>query len=298
MKTLQGIFAASITPLTHDFSPDLEVIPGYLDFLAQRGCHGALLLGTTGEGPSFSFKQRTSIFEAALKVRQIRPDFQLLAGTGTPSLDETVKLTHYAFDLGMDGIVLLPPYYFRSSSEEGLLSWFLSVFERSVPEGGNVLAYHIPAVSGVPLSIDLLSRLHESAPRKFSGLKDSSGDLQFAKQLGERFGSDLRVFTGNDRLFTTALKNNASGCITALANFISPDLRSLWDAFQDNESTDLIQGQIDSVRDICESFPPFPPLIKFLLNQFYDFPRWPVCPPLEDLPEDSQVRVSTLLDLS
>jgi len=298
MTILHGIFAASITPLNGDFSPDLEAIPGYLDFLAQRGCHGALLLGTTGEGPSFSFEQRIAIFKAAIKVREEWPDFRLLAGTGTPSLDETVKLTRLAFDLGMDGTVVLPPYYFRNSGDPGLLSWFLNVIERSVPDDGKFLAYHIPAVTGVPLSIDLLSQLYDAAPNKFSGLKDSSGDSLYAKQLGERFGSDLCVFTGNDRLFSTALNFRASGCITALANLISPELRSVWDAFESNKSTVLVQSQIDHIREICESFPPFPPLIKYLLNHFFDFPRWPVCPPLENLPQDFEDQVSTMINLA
>jgi len=100
-QAFNGIFAAAITPLRSDFSPDLSVLPLYLDFLAQRGCHGALLLGTTGEGPSFSPEQRRDVFRAALKVRQEHPEFRLLAGTGTPSLDETSALTRSAFDLGI-----------------------------------------------------------------------------------------------------------------------------------------------------------------------------------------------------
>ncbi len=298
MTNLQGIFAASITPLKDDFSPDLEAIPGFLGFLAARGCHGALLLGTTGEGPSFSFEQRIDIFKAAIKVREEWPDFALLAGTSTPSLDETVKLTRLAFEIGMDGTVVLPPYYFRNAGDSGLFKWFQNVIDSSVPDGGNFLAYHIPAVSGVPLSIELLSKLNDAEPRKFSGLKDSSGDMEFAKQLGRRFGKEITVFTGNDRLLTTALNHHASGCITAMANLISPELRSLMDAFESNRSTHMIQSQIDHLREISEQFLPYPPLIKSLLHQFFDFPMWPVCPPLDDLPQESQVRVSTMINLA
>jgi len=295
---IQGIFAASITPLNPDFSPDLDAIPGYLDFLARRGCHGALLLGTTGEGPSFSPQQRLAILQAALKTRQDWPDFSLLAGTGTPSLDETAKLTQSAFELGMDGVVLLPPYYFRGSGDEGLFSWYMNILDRSVPSDGIVLAYHIPAVSGVGLSIDLISRLYNAAPTKFTGLKDSSGDAEFAYQLGNRFGSDLRVFTGNDSLLSEALKYNGSGCITALANLISPDLRDLWEAFQEQKMMRNIQERINSARELCELYQPFPPLIKFLLNQHYDFPLWSVCPPLTPLPKESGDRISAMLDLA
>jgi len=295
---IQGIFAASITPLDPNFSPDLEALPGYLGFLASRGCNGALILGTTGEGPSFSPSQRLDIFQAALKVRQDWPDFKLLAGTGTPSLEESADLTRDAFELGMDGVVILPPYYFRDAGDEGLYSWYLNILRRSVPKGGIVLAYHIPAVSGVPLSIDLISRLYDAAPDKFIGIKDSSGDKDYAKQLGKHFGDDLRVFTGNDRLFTEALQNNAVGCITALANLISPDLNALRKAFQEQRTTHRIQERINSVRELCDGFSPFPPLVKYLLSQYFDFPHWPVCPPLKSLNEEAQDRVSTIIDLA
>jgi 4-hydroxy-tetrahydrodipicolinate synthase len=295
---IKGVYAASITPLKKDFSPDLGSLPGYLDFLARRGCHGALLLGTTGEGPSFSTKQRTEIFKAALEVRQEWPEFRLLAGTGTPSLDETEELTKSVFDLGFDGAVLLPPYYFRASGEDGLFSWYKRVLERSVPIGGTVLAYHIPAVSGVALSISLLSRLREAYPEKFLGLKDSSGDPELAVKLGNRFGNDFLVFTGNDRLFSMALENGASGCITATANLISPDLRILWDAFQAHKPRIEIQDRINSVRETLEVFPPFSPLIKFLLARFFNFPLWPVCPPLSPISKEIGDRVSTKLDLA
>ncbi len=295
---IQGIFAASITPLNSDFSPDLDAIPGYLDFLANRGSSGALLLGTTGEGPSFSPQQRLEILRAALEVRQDWPDFKILAGTGTPSLIETTELTRDAFELGVDGVVILPPYYYRNSGDEGLFSWYVHILTSSVPSGGIVLAYHIPKVSGVPISIELISRLYDAAPNKFFGLKDSSGDKDFAIQLGKRFGNDLHIFTGNDRLFTDALHNHAAGCITALANLISPDLQSLWNAFQGQKPTNRFQERITSVRDICELFSPFPPLIKFLLGNFFGFPRWPVCPPLLNLPREDEERVSTMLDLA
>ena len=298
MSDIQGIFAAAITPLREDYSPDLEAIPEYLDFLAGRGCHGALLLGTTGEGPSFSTNQRIEIFNSGIRVREKWPEFKLLAGTSTPSLDETVKLTKAAFDLGMDGTVVLPPYYFRSSGDIGLLDWFNHVMFKSVPESGNFLVYHIPAVSGVGISINLLENLLESNPNKFSGLKDSSGDPEFSQRLGDRFRDEIIVLTGSDRLFSHALNQHAAGCITALANLISPDLRSLWEDFRLNNSTKLSQNQINQVREICEQFQPFPPLIKLLLYQFFDFPLWPVCPPLENISKDTADRVSTMLNLT
>lgn len=295
---IQGVIAASITPLNPDFSPDLEVFPEYLGFLASRGCHGALILGTTGEGPSFSPKQRISIFRSALEVRQDWPEFRLLAGTGTPSLEETQDLTRKALELEFDGVVVLPPFYFRDSSDVGLYSWYASVLNEAVPLGCKLLAYHIPEISGVPLSIDLISQLLEGFPDKFVGLKDSSGEPSFAVSLGDQFGGDLEVFTGNDRLFSLALGKGASGCITALANLISPDLRLLWDAHLESKSTEEIQEKISSTRETAERFTPFPPMIKYLVAHHYNFPYWPVCPPLTPISSETEEQVSRLFDLA
>jgi 4-hydroxy-tetrahydrodipicolinate synthase len=296
MHPLSGVYAASITPLKSDFSPDTDAIPGYLDFLASRGCHGALLLGTTGEGPSFSPDERLAIYHAALEVRQKHPDFRLLAGTGTPSLAETVSLTRSAFDKGFDAVVVLPPYYYRNAPEAGLFCWYEEVIRQAIPADGVLLGYHIPAVSGVPLSLDLLTRLKESFPARFSGLKDSSGDANLAKELGDHFGFDLMVLSGSDRLFSLALACGASGCITAAANLVSPLLRTIWDAHQQGESRPEVQERLTQIRTGMDRFPPAPALLKVLLAHHHGFPLWPVRPPL--LPFSSQQRAAAIQEIS
>lgn len=293
---LGGVYAAAVTPLKSDLTPDLEAIPQFLGFLARRGCHGALLMGTTGEGPSFAPQERAAILQAAVQVRQEHPGFHLFAGTGTPSLEETVELTRTAFDLGVDAVVVLPPYYYRNAGDEGLFTWYQQVLQRAVPAGGKLLGYHIPPVSGVPLSLDLLARLREGFPDRFGGLKDSSGEPEHARRLGETFGSDLLVFSGNDRLLTLALENQASGCITAPANLISPALRKLWDAHQAGEPVETLQECIQRQRVVLDRYPPAPPLLKALLARRFDFPLWPVKPPLCAASEDIVLQASAGLD--
>jgi len=280
---LGGVYAAALTPLQENFSPDLEAISEYLTFLAQRGCHGALILGTTGEGPSFAAHERIAIFRAALAVRDQFPNFKLLAGTGTPSLEESAALTQGAFDLGYDGVVTLPPYYFRNASEEGLFAWFSEIIRRAVPDGGAFLGYHFPNASGVPLSINLISRLKDTFPRQFAGLKDSSGDPAHARRLGKLFGDDLLILTGNDRLFSTALDSGFSGCITAMANLRSPDLRAVWDAHKNSEDKTIPQERLNAARSVMDQYAPFASSIKALLPRFHDFSRWALRPPLMPL---------------
>ena len=251
-----GVYAAALTPQKGDFSPDLDAIPTLLSFYAQRGCHGSLLLGTTGEGPSFAPEERIAIFRAAAKVRGDYPDFRLMAGTGTPSLEETVSLTREAFNLGFNAVVVLPPYYFRKASDEGLFVWFKKIIEQAMPSDGAMFGYHIPAVAGVGLSLDLLSKLKDSYPRQFYGIKDSTGDPKHAEQLGGRFGQDLTVLTGNDRLLSLAMQNQAAGCITAMANLYSPSLRKVWDAYQIGQEDQETQDQLNAWRAVLEDYQP------------------------------------------
>jgi 4-hydroxy-tetrahydrodipicolinate synthase len=233
-----------------------------------------------------------------LEIRQDHPEFLLLAGTGTPSLEETIELTRAAFDLGFDAVVVLPPYYYRNVSEDGLFSWFSTVIRQGSPGDGSVLGYHFPAVSGVPLSIGLISRLKDAFCEQFAGIKDSSGQLEFAKTLGSQFRDELNIFNGNDRLFSHALNYGASGCITAAANLISPNLRNIWNSFHFGILGEEQQNWVDGIREILDRYTPFPPLIKALLSRLFGFQKWPVCPPLLSLSAEVEDEVSLLLSNS
>lgn len=284
LHPLAGVYAAALTPLQTDLSIAPQPLAPFLGLLAGQGCHGALLFGTTGEGPSFSAREREIALRAAQDVRQVYPDFRLLAGTGTPSLEESVSLTRRAFELGADGVVVLPPYYFRAASEDGLFRWYDLLIRQAVPQGKYLLGYHIPGQSGVALSLDLLARLKDAHPEKFAGIKDSSGDPAHAVELGRRFGGSLLVLTGNDKLALRALEHHAGGAITAMANLYSAALRQVWDIY--NQDGDAIEAQesLNARRKILENYLPFPPILKALLPRFYPLERWPVKPPLMEIP--------------
>jgi len=285
LHPLAGIYAAAVTPLKYDSNMDLETVPVFLQFLASRGCHGALFFGTTGEGPSYSPKEREILMRSVRVYRQQIPGFRLLAGTGTPSLSETADLTKLAFDIGYDGVVVLPPYYFRKATDEGLFKWFSELITRAVPANKYLLGYHIPSVSGVGFSLDLIARLKDAFPKQFAGIKDSSHDEAYSTALGQRFGKDLLVLNGTDSHFHHALKNHAQGAITALANLISADLREIWDLYQEGKDPSEIQTRVSEKRHILEKYTPFPPTLKPLLHRMHNLPRWAVKPPLEELDE-------------
>ena len=288
LHLLAGVYTAAVTPLKPDSTLDLEAVPVLLRFLASRGSHGALLLGTTGEGPSFSPSERETLLRSARAFRQQAPGFRLLAGTGTPSLGETIDLTKLAFNLGLNGVVVLPPYYFRKVSDDGLFEWFSQVIRKAVPADGCLLGYHIPSVAGVGFSLELIQRLKDAFPIQFAGIKDSSHDADFARSLGERFGADLLVLTGTDSYLQLATKNKAQGCITAAANLISPNLRAVWDAVQAGADPIALQSRVTAERHALEKYPPFAPTLKALMHRLHNLPRWSVRPPLEMLSSEME----------
>ena len=282
---LAGVYAAAVTPLSemHGSTLDLESVPVLLNFLASRGCHGAVLFGTTGEGPSFSPSERETLMRAASAYRDQLPGFRLIAGIGTPSLSETIELTKLAFDLGYDAALALPPYYFRNATEAGLFNWFSELINKAVPSDKYLLGYHFPRVAGIGFSIELLARLKDAFPTQFAGIKDSSHDAELARNLGERFGYDMVALTGTDSYVQLAMQNKAAGCITAPANILSPDLRTVWELMREGKDTSQAQARVTQQREILDKYPPFPPTLKAMLHRLYGLPRWSVKPPLEDM---------------
>jgi len=289
---LAGVYAAAVTPLhSPDSMLDLESVPVILNFLAARGCHGAVLFGTTGEGPSFSPSEREALMRAAQAHRNQLPGFRLIAGTGTPSLSETIELTKLAFHLGYDAALLVPPYYFRKATDDGLFVWFSDVINKAVPSDKYVLGYHFPNVVGIGFSIELLTRLKDAFPTQFAGVKDSSHDVEFARSLGAKFGSDLVALSGTDTYLKMAMENKAAGCVTAPANLISPDLRNVWDLMNAGKDASEAQERVNTQRHILEKYPPFPPTIKALLHRLHGLPRWAVKPPLESISAELEEKV-------
>lgn len=296
---LAGVYAAAVTPLRaassmgndHASNLDLESVPQLMRFLATRGCHGAVLFGTTGEGPSFSPAERETLMRSARAYRDQLPGFRLIAGTGTPSLSETIDLTQLAFELDYDAVLVVPPYYFRKATDDGLFAWFSELIKRAVPSDKYILGYHFPNVAGIGFSIELLARLKDAFPAQFAGIKDSSHDADLARNLGEKFGNDLVVLTGTDTYLKTAMENKAAGCITAPANIISPDLREVWNGMCAGSDISEAQERVNEQRYILEKYPPFPPTLKAILHRLHGFPRWSVKPPLEDISDEKEEKV-------
>ncbi len=279
---LTGVYAAAVTPLTRDLNPDPAALPAFLDHLASRGCQGALLFGTTGEGPSFSIHERLDFLREALRYRDsARPGFKILAGTGCPSVSDTIELTHKAFDLGIDAALTLPAYFFKGVSPEGIARFFEQVVRAAVPDDGRLLVYHIPQVSGVGVPDEALARLRERGVEQVVGMKDSSDDLAHLLTTAQAFPG-FGVFSGSDSILTEALNGGSVGCITALANVTSPLNRAVWDAHQRGRASPDAQAGLVRARQVVRGLNG-PAAMKAALAELFGFPRWGVRPPLEPL---------------
>ena len=276
-----GIYCAAVTPMRGE-QIDIDALQKHLTTLAAEGCDGVLLMGTTGEGPSLSQAEREAIMKAAVDADT---GLKLLAGTGTPSLPETIQATRRAFELGVEGVVVVPPYYFRNAPAEGLRAFYATVIKQAVPEGGALLAYHIPPVSGVAVPRDILAPLVDEFGPRMAGVKDSGGHLDYSIDMASNLPS-LDVFVGSERLLLAGLQAGAVGCITAGANVLAPYCAAVYRAWKDGQPAEGLQDRLTAARLMIEAVAPAPATYKGLLALRHGGDGWNVRLPLLDHPAE------------
>jgi 4-hydroxy-tetrahydrodipicolinate synthase len=288
---LSGVITAVLTPFDADGYPHIGRLQSHIRRLEAQGCDAVLLAGTTGEGPSLSLEERKTLVEAATATAV---GVKVLACTTCASLPETVELTRHGFDQGVYGVTVMPPFFFKDVSEEGLYAFYRQVLDRAVPDGGRLLLYHIPQVTGVQVSFGLVARLLEGGEGRVVGIKDSAGDLEHCRELCRRFPT-LNVFTGNDQFILEALRSGARGCVTGLVNVFAPLAVGIYQAFRTGDpAAEKLQSQFTRLWSILEPYQPYPALMKALLALHLDDLDWAqVRPPLVALPA---ARLQVLLD--
>lgn len=211
-----GVNAAILTAMKPDFSPDLDRMAAHARWLLANGCNGLGMLGTTGEANSFGLTERKQILEGLI-ARGI-PAAKLMPGTGCSNLSDTVELTLHARAQGCRGVLVLPPFYYKGPSDDGLFAYFSEVVNR-VGGGIAIYLYHFPQQSAVPFSLDLIGRLLKAFPGAIKGVKDSSGDYANMKAMADAFAKDgFEVYSGSDEFLQRMLADGGAGCITAASN--------------------------------------------------------------------------------
>ena len=211
-----GVNAAVLTPMNPDLSIDLDRMAAHCRWLLANGCNGLGLLGTTGEANSIGLQERMYVLEGLI-ARGI-PAAKMMPGTGTTNLTDTVILTRHAEANGCRGALLLPPFYYKNPSDDGLLAYFHEVAQRV---GGSIklYLYNFPQQSAIPFGVDFIARLLQANPGKYQGIKDSSGSYDNGLAYVENFARDgFEVYAGDDTLLKPLLEKGAAGCITAASN--------------------------------------------------------------------------------
>ncbi|MBP0465410.1 dihydrodipicolinate synthase family protein [Roseomonas sp. PWR1] len=221
MLNPRGVFCAALTPVTAALTPDHPLFVAHCRRLLAQGCDGIALLGTTGEANSFSSDERRALLEAVVAAG-IAPE-RLLPGTGVTALSETVALTRHALSLGVTTVVMLPPFYYKGVTDDGLFAAYAEVVERVADPRLRVVLYHIPQMSAVPIPFPVIARLRDAFPGTFTGIKDSAGDLAHMNALVDTFPG-LAVLAGADPLMLPLLRKGGAGCITATSNLVGADL--------------------------------------------------------------------------
>ena len=277
---ISGVNCAAVTPLNADLSPDLVLFADHCHRLLDTGCNGIALLGTTGEANSFSIDERKSILEAVVESG-VSPD-RLLPGTGVAAGPETTDLTRHALGLGVNHVVMLPPFYYKGVSDEGLFASYARVIDAVGDNRLKIVLYNIPQMSGIVFSHDLIARLIGAFPETVVGIKDSSGDLANMQAIVENH-PDFSVLAGADPLLLPLLSSGGAGCITATSNLVSDSLRIVYDHHDSTEraaDVEAAQARINAWRNVSNSYPQIP-TIKAMVGIVTGEPAWGrVRPPL------------------
>lgn len=283
-KRLSGVLSPVVTPFDINLRPNPDALIRQCEWLLSQDV-GLAVFGTTSEANSMSVDERIELLDR-LVTGGIDCD-RMMPGTGCCALSDTVKLTRQAVDAGCAGCLMLPPFYYKDVSDDGLFGSYAEVIERVGNENLRIYLYHIPPIAQVGLSIDLIERLVTAYPDTVVGIKDSSGDWQNTRAILERGWDDFRVFVGSENFLLENMQNGGAGCISATANVNPASIDRLFKAWQSDEAAELQDG-LNAVRSIVEEYPMIP-AVKAIVAACSNDAAWKtVRPPLIALSDERQ----------
>lgn len=283
-ERISGVLSPVVTPFKDDLSPDPHRLVQHCRWLLSQNV-GLAPFGTTSEGNSLSVEEKMSLLDGLIDAGI--DTARLMPGTGHCALADTVKLTNYAVKLGCAGTLMLPPFYYKDVSDDGLYASFAEVIDRVGSSELRIYLYHIPPIAQVGISPPLVERLAKTFPETVVGIKDSSGDWNNTNAFLQLDLDDFRVFAGSESFLLQNMRAGGAGCISATANVNPAAINQLYADWQSNVADDMQQG-LDKVREIIEKFPMIPAL-KATIAEFSDDPQWAIVrPPLVALSDDQR----------
>ncbi len=275
-ERFSGVLSPVVTPFNVDLSPDPERLLTQCEWLLSQQV-GLAVFGTNSEANSMSVEEKMALLDCLI-AGGIDP-LRMMPGTGCCALTDTVRLTAHAVRLGCAGTLMLPPFYYKAVSDDGLFRSYAEVIERVASSDLRIYLYHIPPIAQVALSLDLIERLIRAYPETVVGIKDSSGDWNNTESMLQRGWDDFRIFAGAESFLLQTMRAGGAGCISATANINPAAIHKLYMEW-DSDDAERLQQELNQVRELALSYPMIPAL-KTIVASFSGDPKWAVVrPPL------------------
>jgi 4-hydroxy-tetrahydrodipicolinate synthase len=291
-RHFSGVVAPVLTPFGEDGAPDAGRFVEHCQWLMAEGCTALAPFGTTSEGNSLGVDERMELLEEL-----VDSDIEaatLMPGTGSCSLADAIVLTRHAVELGCGGVLMLPPFYYKAPSEDGLFRFLQELIESVADDRLKIYLYHIPPVAQVGFSLALIGRLIEAFPETVVGLKDSSGDWNNTAAILEAYPG-FEVFPGSEIFLLDGLRKGAAGCISATCNVSAAAIRNVYDNWRSPDA-DRLQAAITALRKAIQAYPMIPAL-KAIIAHYRQDPVWAqLRPPFVELAAaDAAKAIETLV---
>lgn len=295
MNTLKGIFSPVLTPFNEDYSPDADRLVRHCRWLVDQDV-GLAVFGTNSEANSLGVQEKRALLDALLQAGI--PASRMMPGTGSCALPEAIEMTRHAVQAGCGGVLMLPPFYYKGVSDEGIYRYFASVVEAVADRRLRVYLYHIPPVSQVPISLGLIGRLLKAYPGTIAGVKDSSGNWDnTAAMLREFQPHGFDVFAGSENFLLATMRGGGAGCITATGNVNPGPIVQLYKTWQ-QANADEQQQRLDATRAAFAQFTLIPAM-KAAIAWKSGREDWTVVrPPLVELTAEQRQKLQASLDLA
>ena len=287
-----GVLVPVLTPFTPQGEPDAGRFIAFCRWLLDQGAGGLAIFGTTSEANSMSPGERMNLLDRLVAAGI--PAAKLMPGTGACATSDATTLARHAVEHGCGGVLMLPPFYYKGVSDDGIFAFVSTVIDQVAAPALKVFLYHIPPMAVIGFSLDLVGRLIHAYPETVVGLKDSSGDWNNTAALLDRYPG-FAVFPGSEVFLLAGLRNGAVGCITASGNVNVPGIKQLYDNWQGPQA-DTLQAEITTLRNTLQKYPMVPAL-KRIVAHFHGDPNWAaVRPPL--VPLDAAQSQALIADLA
>jgi 4-hydroxy-tetrahydrodipicolinate synthase len=280
---LRGIYAPVLTPFDSRLVPDTERFVAHCRWLIANDA-GLAIFGTNSEAASLSVAERLTLTDALLEAGI--PAEKLMPGTGACALTDAVTLTRHAVHSGAPGVLMLPPFFYKGVSDDGLFAYYSEVIDRVGDDRLAVYLYHIPQMSYAPITLSLIERLIKRYPNTVVGAKDSSGDWSNTLAMIEAFAKDgFAVFPGSESFLSKALSTGGVGCISATVNMNPAGIYAVYRGWNGAQA-EALQAKADTIRKIFQAAPMIPAM-KRVISEFSQVDDWSVVrPPLNTLPDN------------